>query len=152
MRLSQIPRNHGPGILLHPMILLGELFQRPHLFGRIRTGCPWGSVHGLSFPLEGIHGILTSLRFHISVDAGETSRAPGCGQRLRLVLSPVGEGGREVWRSSASISGNGQHPFYHLWHPCSSCLPPPTCSLSGQARFSGNLPVGKWLAFRHSQD
>lgn len=137
-----------PGILLHPMILLGELFQRPHLFGRTRTVGPWGREHGLSFPLEGVHGISTSLRFHISVDVSETSRPPGCGQRPGLVLSPVGEGGREVWRSSASISGNG----HGLWHPCTSCLPPATCSLSGQACFPGStVKVGKWLAFKHNQ-
>lgn len=137
-----------PGILLHPMILLGELFQRPHLFGRTRTGCPWGSVHGLSFPLEGVHGIPTSSRFHISVDICETSRPPGCGQRLGL-FSPLWEmeAGRCEGALPASV-GMAITPFTTSDTPAPpACLQQPAPSLA--RLFLWESPTWQ-MAFRHS--
>lgn len=61
-----------------------------------------------------------------------------------------------VRRSQGGVKELCQHqwewpspPFPPLTSPA---LPPATCSLSGQACFSGSLPVGKCLAFRHGQD
>lgn len=123
-----------PGILLHPMILLRELFQRPHLFGRTRTGCPWGSVRGLSFPLEGVHGIPTSLRFHISVDIYETSRPPGYGQR-----PPSGR----------RRQGGVKELCQHQWEWPSPLLPPLT-PLHLPLASSNLLPLWPGLFLRES--
>lgn len=83
------------------MILLGELLQRPHLDAKHEI--PWGNVHWLSFPLEGVHGIPKSLRSPILVDVYQTSHSPGYSQSLGLARSLLS--GRRRWGSVKEVWG-----------------------------------------------
>lgn len=140
------------------MVIPGVLLQRPHLFGRTRAGCSaWESLG------ERVLALLSSGRSpwhpYILKDLHLSGRlldfpSSWLWPKLGVHSLPCGRTRKEGAKEVCQHQGEWPSPLLpplaalmtlHLLLAFSSLLP----LWSGV--FLWSLPVGKWLAFRHSQ-